>query len=215
MFPFFARLFAKENFQRQSSPWQATDTDIQGNAIEANSALCLKGAGVAERILGQQKEIFRVFLYKRTSKYCIYGKNTCNLFNILPISIVYPSKIYVYIYLYKQVVSIYCVYLCTCKTWSTGTNLTCWGIFLERFTSPKLPFGPILGSFLLGSLMRFLVERIVERFEVYLTSLNPPARFYQNGLRLTFQIDLPSFWHQKGWMNTVDGSEIRLTSWGW
>ena len=56
VFPFFARLFGRR-IQRPPSPWQATDTDIQGNAIEANSALCLcqKGGGVAERIAGQQK----------------------------------------------------------------------------------------------------------------------------------------------------------------
>lgn len=164
---------------------------------------------MAERILGQQKTPSECSCTKEhRNTVSIYGKTHV----IYSIYCLYLQSILlnlcIYIYIYKQVVSIYCVYLCTCKTWSTGTNLTCWGIFLERFTSPKLPFGPILGSFLLGSLMRFLVERIVERFEVYLTSLNPPARFYQNSLRLTFQIDLPSFWHQKGWMNTVDRRDI-------
>ena len=54
--PFLCPVVWKEN-SKSPSPWQATDTDIQCNAIEANSALCLcqKGGGVAERILGQQK----------------------------------------------------------------------------------------------------------------------------------------------------------------
>ena len=210
MFPFFARLFGRRiqrphlHDRRRTRTFKATQLKrIPLSACVRRVVEWQKGSWV------NRKHLQSVLVQKNIEILYLSMENTCNIFNILPISIVYPSQsMYIYIYIYKQVVSIYCVYLCTCKTWSTGTNLTCWGIFLERFTSPKLPFGPILGSFLLGSLMRFLVERIVERFEVYLTSLNPPARFYQNSLRLTFQIDLPSFWHQKGWMNTVDRRDI-------
>ena len=144
MFPFFARLFGRRiqsphvHARRRTRTFKATQLKrIPLSACVRRVLEWQKGLWV------NRKNLQSVLVQKNIEiLYLSMEKNTCNLFNILPISIVYPSKS-MYIYIYKQVVSIYCVYLCTCKTWSTGTNLTCLGIFLERFTSPKLPFGSI------------------------------------------------------------------------
>lgn len=74
---------------------------MQRNWSEFRSLPVSEGWWSGRKDFGSTENTFRVFLYKRTSKYCMYlWKNTCNIFNILPISIVYPSQsMYIYIYL--------------------------------------------------------------------------------------------------------------------